>query len=477
MRIRLWLRHLALPVALHLALCLGLYQVGFSRDEMQRLRIDGPSHLIDAYVKAAQLYGPWGIVRAYFRGESDERLYLEYARLLLQGRLDLAYVADRQNDKSVLTTLPARAWPYRDVRVEYPPLAFLGFVPAAWLSTDYTAYRRGFIAYMLCLHFLNLWLAYRLLRPCAGALEPRMRAGGRLLYASLAFFCALGSVVVTRMDHLAVCWTLLSLFAFQQSAATAGRVRLGWTVACGVSAAFGIMTKLVPGLALFAILITWLRGRAPERYRLALIALGSCVACLVALNASMLALVGARYLDTFRYHGLRGVQIESVYSGVLLLLRPLGVALRVEESFGSTNLATSATAFVKQLSPCLFVVGAAYVSLARDFGPNARGATLLTSVLLILFMLTNRVFSPQYLIWVAAPLCALAVLQPGQWRSFGLFLGAVLISQLIFPRGYPMLKAFHPLAIALLNLRNLLLAAFALRLIRALSSSKAEAPS
>jgi hypothetical protein len=195
-----------------------------------------------------------------------------------------------------------------------------------------------------------------------------------------------------------------------------------------------------------------------------------CTAGLVAINAPMFALVGDRYLDTFRYHGLRGVQIESLYAGVLLLLRPFGVQLKVDESFGSTNLASSATELIKQLSPCLFALVAGYVLLRRRFEPNALGATLLTSVLLLVFMLTNRVFSPQYLIWIAAPIIVLAAHRPEQWRLWVLFLVAVFLSQLIYPRGYPLLKAFHPLAVALLNLRNLLLIVFALGLTRWLSA-------
>jgi hypothetical protein len=384
----------------------------------------------------------------------------------------MAYVADRQNDTSMHAPLPERAWPYRDVRIEYPPLAFLGLVPPALLSTEYTQYRRAFIVYMLLLHFVNLWLAWWLLRPYLDPTpdsEQRARASARVMYWSLAFCAALGSLVITRMDHIAVTWTLLSLSAFQRAQLTPGdarRARLAWAAACGGIAAMGVMTKLVPGLAALAAVVLWLRSGAVDRYRCVLACAAGGALGLIAINAPMFALVGDRYLDTFRYHGLRGVQIESLYAGVLLLLRPFGLALKVDESFGSTNLATSATQLIKQLSPCLFALVAGYVLLRRRFEPNALGATLLTSVLLLVFMLTNRVFSPQYLIWIAAPVVVLAAHRPTQWRLWLLFLVAVFLSQLIFPRGYPLLKAFHPLAVALLNLRNLLLIVFTLRLAR-----------
>jgi hypothetical protein len=469
---RLCLRYLALPVALHVALCLGVYQLGFTNAEMRALRIEGPSHLIDAYVKAAHRYGPIGIVRAYLRGESDERLYYEYSRLLMHGSADMAYIAERQNDRSLNAPLPARAFPYRDVRVEYPPLAFLAMLPAALVSAAFPAYRRAFIAYMLLLHFVNLWLAWRLLRPqlpAADDPEQRARAAARALYWSLAFFAALGTVVITRMDHAAVTWSLLSLLAFQHAQESTGRSRLRWAAACGMLAALGVMTKIVPGLCAVAAVTLWLRSSAPDRLR-CVVACGAAGALtLVAINLGMYALAGPRYLDTFRYHTLRGVQLESLYAGVLLLLRPFGLAMHIDESFGSTNLASSATGLIKPLSLALFVLASAWLLLRRRFTPDARSATVLSVALLLIFMLTNRVFSPQYLIWVAAPIAVLSALESPPRRLWWLFLLAVLLSQLIYPRGYPVLKALHPAAIVLLNARNLLLVWFTGSLVRAYS--------
>jgi hypothetical protein len=385
----------------------------------------------------------------------------------------MAYIADRQNDKRPRAPLPARAWPYRDVRVEYPPLTFLALVPPALFATSYSAYRRAFIFYMLLLHFANLWLAWRLLHPYLGDGDDReqtARRAGRVLYGSLIFCAALGSLVTTRMDHLAVTWTLSSLLAFEKAQSTTGRVRLGWAAACGGVAALGVMTKLVPGLAALAASVLWFRSGALDRYRCLLACgLGGAVGLSI-VNLPMLALAAGPYLETFRYHGLRGVQIESVYAGLLLLLRPLGAQLSVEESFGSTNLANPATELIKLVSPCLFVVASGYVLLRRRFAPNGLGVSVLSCVLLLVFMLTNRVFSPQYLIWIAAPLLVLAAHQPAERRLWWTCFAAVLLSQLIFPRGYPLLKAFHPLAVVLLNLRNGLLVWVVVQLLHSYSS-------
>ena len=188
-------RKLWLPALLHIVLCCGIYQYGFSDVEMQSIRIDGPSKLVDPYVKALRLYGPLGIARTYLRGEQDERLYLEYTRLLLLGEVDLAFVAKRQNDPSILKPLPPRPWPYRDVRVEYPPLAYVATLPPGLVSLDYRPYRYAFATYMLLLHALNLFLGVRILRGAeAHSVEPLSLS--RIAWGSLAYCAAVGTVSI-----------------------------------------------------------------------------------------------------------------------------------------------------------------------------------------------------------------------------------------------------------------------------------------
>ena len=442
-------------VLLHALLFVGLYQSGFTRDEVRSLVKPGPYKLIEPYVQAAKLYGPAGPVRVYFFGEGDERLYLEYARLLLDGTIDLSHVEKIQRRSPAVASLPARAWPYRDVTVEYPPLAFLAFVPPALLSTDYAHYRFSFAGWMLVLHLFNLWLAFRLLGPST---EQKQRLW--LGWASLLFCLLLGRVVATRMDHLVVTFTLLCVWAGTRALSLPGaRERLRWAALGGVFGALGVMVKLVPGFGFLAVLVAYLRSDARDRLRLAAVGCSAAGLVLLAVNLPVIAFAGERYLESFRYHTLRGVQIESVYAGLLMLARMFGLPARVEESFGSANLETSLTPAIKLLSPLLFLAVCVWIC-ARRWRPETRPMLLCASALLLGYMLTSRVFSPQYLIWIGAPLLAASAHDPprGLWRSAAkLLLVATLLSQLIYPQGYPVLKAFHPLAVLLLDLRNLCL--------------------
>jgi hypothetical protein len=235
---------------------------------------------------------------------------------------------------------------------------------------------------------------------------------------------------------------------------------------CGALTALGVLVKLVPGLAGAAAVTLWLRSDATDKKRLSAVCVAVGALVFIGVNLLVYQLAGPNYAATFRYHALRGVQLESTYAGIIMLLRPLGFAMRIDESFGSTNLASAATDLVKTLSTCLLLAGTAYLLVLRRFSADARGALLLVCALLLTFMLTNRVFSPQYLIWIAAPLCVLYAENTVTKRGYMLFIMSAFLSQLIFPRGYPLLKAFHPLGIFLLDLRNISLFVFGISLVR-----------
>ena len=72
------------------------------------------------------------------------------------------------------------------------------------------------------------------------------------------------------------------------------------------------------------------------------------------------------------------------------------------------------------------------------------------------FVLPTRVLSPQYLVWLCAPMVGLALVPAGR-RALWTLVAAALVSQVIFPFRYTQLRRLYPLDIGLLTLRNLLL--------------------
>jgi hypothetical protein len=66
------------------------------------------------------------------------------------------------------------------------------------------------------------------------------------------------------------------------------------------------------------------------------------------------------------------------------------------------------------------------------------------------------VLSPQYLVWLCAPMVGLALFLAGR-RALWTLVAAALVSQVVFPFRYTQLRRLYPFDVGLLTLRNLLL--------------------
>jgi hypothetical protein len=92
----------------------------------------------------------------------------------------------------------------------------------------------------------------------------------------------------------------------------------------------------------------------------------------------------------------------------------------------------------------------------RSGGVRTESLVELLLAALLAFVVTNKVLSPQYLVWLLpfAPLLPL--------RKAALALGAVLLTIVIFPYNYAPLVNMRPGMILLLNARNAMLVALLL---------------
>ncbi|HXQ54310.1 MAG TPA: hypothetical protein VOA19_00580, partial [Actinomycetes bacterium] len=82
------------------------------------------------------------------------------------------------------------------------------------------------------------------------------------------------------------------------------------------------------------------------------------------------------------------------------------------------------------------------------------------------FVLPSRVLSPQYLVWLCAPMVGLAMVLAGR-RALWTLVAAALVSQVIFPFRYTQLRRLYPFDIGLMTLRNLLLVVACALVVRA----------
>jgi hypothetical protein len=92
--------------------------------------------------------------------------------------------------------------------------------------------------------------------------------------------------------------------------------------------------------------------------------------------------------------------------------------------------------------------------------PSAARFLQYTALAVIVFMLTNKVFSAQYLIW----LCPLLPLIAGgrRYLVLALFVVAAALTQYVFPYNYKGFELGESLPVFILAVRNLLLVATAI---------------
>jgi glycosyl transferase family 87 len=347
----------------------------------------------------------------------------------------------------------ARAWaegkaPYVDFQVEYPPGALLLFL-LPLLVGGRERYVKSFITEMALFDLLTLLLVLAF----AARISPgRRRAPIAAAAAYLLATALLHPVLYARFDLASSALAVAALWLLRE-----GDDRPLSPILLGLAAA----VKFWPlGLAPL-----WL-GRAYRRtgsqglLRTAVwIALGYLAPALL-----LLPRVGARILAFLEFHRDRGIQIESTWGTLALLLDQMGLGHAAPLfEFGAWDVQCRACPAFSALSVPLLLAAVLVPQMlalrAGALGERDPGGTrgLIAAAAAVLgALIASRVLSPQYLLWV----CPLLVVA-GKWQGrTGLVLAAALTT-LVYPLLYTDLvdgsTAGHARALATAIARNVIL--------------------
>jgi hypothetical protein len=213
------------------------------------------------------------------------------------------------------------------------------------------------------------------------------------------------------------------------------------------------MTKLFPGL-LALVALVWLAGRGEWRAALR----GGAIFAAVVIAIS-LPLAGAGYVDSFAFHLDRPVQIESSPASVLFALGGsdvTGTNVRPDR-FKSNGLDGGHADDVEAVFAFLLVVALSAIAWLAARRPDARHMVMCGFAALLAFVTLGKVFSPQYVIWLA-PFAALAWV----WRLRAvavLTTAAIVLTHVEFPSQYFDLINVEPDVVVIVAARNALLLA------------------
>ena len=260
--------------------------------------------------------------------------------------------------------------PYHDFALVYPPgvIVFLGLPP---VSTG--VYIAEFLSVALVADALIFRALYR---------------SGRSLGAVLWMIAptALGPIFWARLDIFVAAALVAAILCIE-------RRRYAWA---GILLAGATLVKLWPAV-LIVLVLRAIPRRSWRRFLLA--ATGTLVVAVLPLMALG---GGAGLWHSLRSQATRGVEYESVFALPLYALQTAGHFVPIV--FGlSVNFAGPAADHVATVSDAVFVCALVFclwrALTGRSPGADAAGWLLLLATAIVL---TSKVLSPQYLVWVSA---------------------------------------------------------------------------
>jgi len=331
--------------------------------------------------------------------------------------------------------------------LEYPPLAALVMAGPRLFGAG--AWMHGLPYYTICFAFQCALLGVAAI-PAIMALAPRMglpaptAASRYIILLSVSFIIAL-----YRFDLFPALVTLLAILCLLDD-------RPSWA---GAWLGVAIAVKVYP-LVLIGVFFGYAFSR--RRFNDAARMLASMIVAIVLPLTPYIAMHDTAFLYFVHYQRLRGLQIETVAAGLIQLAAHFHwTTLSLVQNYGATHVASPWSPPVLRFLPtimviaCLAMTVVGYRRMRRDVlqagSPGAPTVIATCMALLLIFMVLNKVFSPQYLIWVFA-LGALL-----DKRKFWLLLAICLFTLAIYPFGYRRLINQDLSAILVLNLRNLLM--------------------
>jgi hypothetical protein len=345
--------------------------------------------------------------------------------------------------------------PYAEVPLEYPPLALVPMVVPylvglAFGPVPLDHYKWLFAAWEAILVVaLGVVLALIARR---GVIETRRRDPGWVLVARLAVLVAGAALVLAwRFDLFAALLLAIALWA-----ALADR-----PVVAGIAIGLGVLAKLYPIAAAPAIALAWLARR--DDGGLARFGVSGGLTVVLGL-APFIVMAGPGALSFLGYQTQRGLEIESIGAGIVLLDglvrgQPVETAspFKAVEVFGLLARAWLGLLPAFTLAGLGALAVAAWRRVRSDLTtvgkPTNPSLVAMASASILVLLVTSKVLSIQYVVWLV-PFAAL--LPRWQFR-----LGAVVVALTmpIHPLLFGGLVAQDALPILVLNVRNALLVA------------------
>jgi uncharacterized membrane protein len=295
----------------------------------------------------------------------DLNLYYKYSLQIIQGQ-----------------------FPYRDFFIEYPPFALLPLLIPQFLQIG----GHSIFKYAVLFIIQNI-LSYIVMR-----WQPQRSL---VLTEKLYIFLTAvsGILIVLRYDMFPALLTLLTpLF-----------ILLDYPIIAGILLGCAVAAKLYPVVLLPVLIAYYLAGRKYQAMLPLLLGTFGSI-CLIFLPFYLLT--HGEAFAFIKYHQMRGLQIESVASGLIYFCNYLlgQQDIKVTNNYGAYHIESPLADIVLKFLPLLFILGMALIFFSslwrfrveRRTNGSIEVESLIAYIFmtLLVFMVTNKVFSSQYILWL-----------------------------------------------------------------------------
>lgn len=308
-------------------------------------------------------------------------------------------ISDVELYSSWSQVLAAGHYPTSDPMWQYPPLAAFVFALGAHLTWN-PAF--GFILLALLADAAIFVLLLRAGRK-SGNLD------GAWTYAWAG--AAIGPVLLARFDVFPTLFAVLALLL------------LAKPVRSGILIGFGALLKVWPLLLVIAH-----PRRALPKVAAAAVATGVA-------GMALLSLWGPGLMTFAQGQSDRGLQIESVGGGLYVIAHGLGIDIETVFRYGSMEINATGAGIIASLVTFAGLAAIGWVAFARLRGrlEHVCGADVALT-LVLLSIASSRVFSPQYMVWLAG-VAAVCMLDPRSRmrRVIWILLPTAILGQVVYP--------------------------------------------
>ncbi|MEI7603574.1 MAG: glycosyltransferase 87 family protein [bacterium] len=354
--------------------------------------------------------------------------------------------------------------PYKDFFIEYPPLApyFITF-PLSFTN----GFSNPIFASLYCL-LVGLWIIIYFLISNSLLLKLAIDKKTIAKYSLISLLCLIltGTLVFTRYDIFPAILTAIGVGLYILYLNKNKRIIFIIAILLIVLAGF---LKLYPFLIIPLLIMTEIfRAKWTNIIISILIFL-----IILFINIPFILSGSGRFQDFLKYQTERDIQIESTYASGLFLLEKAGfIKTNVTIQYGALEINNDYTETIGKTSLPLIGLGCAAIYalfgyfLTRfkkhilSYEKITHIIVLFSITLISIFLFFNKVFSPQYIIWIITFIPLLALLSKDEHKKDRKKILIILISitsltLLVYPLLYNLIQKKELIGQLLLFSRNI----------------------